>query len=347
MSYRATLIPGDGIGPEIVEATVRVLASTGVDIEWERRAAGAAAQTAEGSPLPASTVESLRRNRLGLKGPLIVERGSPPLELPDGRVFATPNAGLRGVCDAYANVRPCRLFPGVPSRFRGVNVDLIVVREVSEGIYIGRERMVDEQTAEATLLTTRAASERIARFGFELAHKLGRKRVTAVHKANVLDKTDGLFLRTFHEAAADYPDIASDDRMIDAAAAQLVTSPDSFDVIVAPNQYGDILSDLAAAIVGGLGLGPGANYGDEIALFEACHGAAPDIAGRNRANPLALILSGAMLLDHVGEDAAGERVRQAVADFLAAGRGLTPDLGGDGTTAGVADALVRLVEERS
>ena len=342
---RATLIPGDGIGPEIVEATLRVLAATGAEIEWDRQPAGAATQALGGASLPPETVASLRRNRLGLKGPLVVEKGSPPVELSDGRVFATPNAALRGVCDAFANVRPCRLFPGVPSRFRGVPVDLIVVREVSEGIYIGRERMIDAQTAEAVLLTTRAASERISRFAFDLARRLRRKRVTAVHKANVLDKTDGLFLRTFHEVARDYGDLEADDCMIDAAAARLVTAPESFDVIVAPNQYGDILSDLTAAIVGGLGLGPGANYGDKIALFEACHGAAPDIAGRNVANPLALILSGAMLLDHIGEIAAGDRVREAVARFLAAGRGLTPDLGGDGTTSGVADRLIRLLEE--
>ncbi len=341
---RVTLIPGDGIGPEIVEAALRVLAAAGAEIDWDRRTAGALAQATAGSPLPPETVASLRRNRLGLKGPLVVEKGSPPVELPDGRVFATSNAALRGVCDAYANVRPCRLFPGVPSRFQGVAVDLIVVREVSEGIYIGRERLLDDDAAEAVLLTTRAASERISRCAFDLARNLGRKRVTAVHKANVLDKTDGLFLRAFHDVAAGYGDIAADDCMVDAAAARLVTAPESFDVIAAPNQYGDILSDLAAAIVGGLGLGPGGNYGDEIALFEACHGAAPDIAGRNIANPLALILSGAMLLDHIGKRAAGDSVRQAVATFLAAGEDLTPDLGGQGTTAGVAAALVGLIE---
>jgi isocitrate dehydrogenase (NAD+) len=340
---RVTLIPGDGIGPEIVDAAALVLRATGVALEFEQAEAGAAAERRWGHPLPAETVASLRRNRVGLKGPLIVEKGSPAVRLDSGERFATPNAALRGVCGAFANVRPCRLFAGVPSRFGGERIDLIIVREVSEGIYVGRERPVSEEAAEATLVTTRQGSERIARFAFEWAQREGRAKVTAVHKANVLDLTDGLFLRSFHDVAEQFPRIEADDMMIDASAAEMVRRPSRFDMIVAPNQYGDILSDLAASVVGGLGLGPGGNYGAEVALFEACHGAAPDIAGQGKANPIALILSAAMMLDHLHEREAAEAIRQAVAGFLEAGEDLTPDVGGSGSTMSAAEAIARRV----
>lgn len=346
--HAITLIPGDGIGPEISDATLHVLRATGVELDVERREAGAAAQQHFGHPLPPETIESLTTRRVALKGPLIVDRGAPAVVVESPRrVYATPNAALRGVCSAFANVRPCKRFRGVPGRYADEPINLIIVREVSEGIYIGREEEIEPGRAEAVLLTTRAGSERIARFAFELARRKNRSRVTAVHKANVLDKTDGLFLRTFYEVAGRFSDVQADDMMIDAACARMVLRPTDFDVIVAPNQYGDILSDIAAAAVGGLGLGPGGNYGEEIALFEACHGAAPDIAERGVANPLALILSGAMMLEHLGELEAAERIRRAVETFCERGVGFTPDLGGDGTTSGVAARLAALIQENA
>ena len=338
---RITVIPGDGIGPEITAAALSVLHATGVELELETALAG---QAAGAHPLPPETIESVLRTHVVLKGPLLAPPESPPVELPSGAVYATPNAALRGVCGAFANVRPCRLFDGVPSRYRGETVDFVIVREVSEGVYIARERQLGPDRAEAVSVTTTAASERIARFAFRLAVQQKRRRVTAVHKANVLDKTDGLFLRTFRRVAAEFPGIESGDRMIDAAAAKLALEPSFFDVIVAPNQYGDILSDL-----GGRrrrpGLGPGANYGESIALFEARHGAAPDIAGRGVANPIALILSAAMLLDHLGEPGAAVGVRAAVTATLAAGRRLTPDLGGTASTIDVAEEIVQRMAE--
>jgi isocitrate dehydrogenase (NAD+) len=346
MSYTITLIEGDGIGPEIVAAALRVLDATGVPLRYERRMAGAGAEARYGHTLPRDTVDSLSTNCVGLKGPLIVPRGSPPVRVESlGKTFATPNAALRGVCRAFANVRPAKRFDGVPGRYRDLAIDLVLVREVSEGIYIARESEPAPGRAEAVLLTTEHASERIARFAFELARREHRRRVTAVHKANVLDRTDGLFLRTFERVAADYATTGHDDLMVDAAAARMVLDPAAYDVIVAPNQYGDILSDLAAAVVGGLGLGPGANYGERAALFEACHGAAPDIAGTGIANPIAVILSGAMMLEHLGEHAAARQVRTAVEEFLRRGEGFTPDLGGTGTTSGVAERIVRRMEE--
>ncbi|MEX0884795.1 MAG: isocitrate/isopropylmalate family dehydrogenase [Phycisphaeraceae bacterium] len=308
--------------------------------------AGDGAHRKLGHPVPAATIESLRRNKVGIKGPLIVPWRSPVVQLPGTEErYATPNAALRGACRAFANVRPARLFPGVPSRFQDVNVDMVVVREVSEGAYLGRERRIDADHAEATAATSRGGSERIARFGFELARKQGRGRVHAIHKANVFDQTDGLFLDAFYDVAKEYTEIEAVDIMIDASMAAMIRDPSQFDVIVAPNQYGDILSDLTAAIVGGLGMGPGANHGAEISVFEACHGAAPDIAGQGIANPMAVILSAAMMLDHLGHDDAATRVRSAVARFFVKGEGLTPDLGGSGTTQGVADRLVELLEQ--
>lgn len=340
-----TVIPGDGIGPEITRAALACLRATGVEFEVEEALAGRAAQQAHGHPLPPETVASIQRNRIALKGPLLVDPESPPVELENGEMYATPNAALRGVCRAFANVRPCRLFEGAPSRFAGEAVDFVIVREVSEGVYIAQETQLGPDRAEAVAVTTRQASERIARCAFELAARQGRGSVTAAHKANVLDKTDGLFLRSFRTVARDFPALDARDMMIDAAAAKMVLAPESFEVVVAPNQYGDILSDLGAAIIGGLGLGPGANLGEEMALFEACHGAAPDIAGDGVANPIALVLSGAMLLERLEESTAAERVRSAVAGMLREGRFRTPDLGGSATTAEVTVELVRRIEE--
>jgi isocitrate dehydrogenase (NAD+) len=343
ISHPVTLIRGDGIGPEIMDATVQVLQATGVRLGFDEHLAGAAAMEKYGHPVPHETIASLNRTGVGLKGPLIVDRGGLPVVIGGRQRYATANAALRGVCSAFCNVRPVRSFPGVRSRYADVNIDLVIVREVSEGIYLGREQEIEPGCAEATLVTTWAASVRIARFAFELARREHRRRVTAIHKANVLAKTDGLFLRAFHEVAQEYPDLEHDDQMIDAAAALLILDPSRFDIIVAPNQYGDILSDMTAALTGSLGLGPGGNYGPEISLFEACHGAATDIAGRGIANPIALILSGAMLLEHLAEHEASQRVRHAVATFLAGGAGLTPDIGGDGTTEGTARRLVEIL----
>jgi len=340
-----TLIPGDGIGPEITEATIRVLEAAGTPLFYEPCLAGWAAEKESGSPVPEETLKHLHKTKVGLKGPLIVEPGSPPVFIGHPpRTYASPNAALRGECGVFANVRPAKRFVGVPGRFGDLPIDLVIVREVSEGVYVGGERKVGPDRAEATVVATRKAAERIASFGFRLAKREARRKVTLVHKANVLSLTDGLYLEAFYSVARQYPELHAEDRMIDAAAAQMVLSPTDYEVIVAPNQYGDILSDLAAAVIGGLGLGPGGNYGDEIAFFEACHGAAPDIAGRNMANPIALILTGAMMLDHLGERDAAARVRWAVEAFLKRGEGLTPDLGGKGTTRGTADALVRLLE---
>jgi len=340
--YKVTLIPGDGIGPEIAEATVRVLEATRVSIDYERCLAGETGKKYVGVSLPEETLLSLHHTRIGLKGPLIVEPGSPHVLIGQPpRTYGSPNAALRGECSIFANVRPAKLFKGVPSRFPDLVIDLVVVREVSEGIYVGGERRIGPDHAEAIVVATRKAAERIARFGFNLARNQGRKKVTLVHKANVLPYTDGLYLEAFHSVSHKYPELIAEDRMIDAAAAQMVLNPMAYDVIVAPNQYGDILSDLAAAVIGGLGLGPGGNYGEHITFFEACHGAAPDIAGRNIANPIGLILSGAMMLDHLDEKKAAARVRRGVAQFLERGEGFTPDLGGTGTTSGTAEAIIR------
>jgi isocitrate dehydrogenase (NAD+) len=340
--YRVSLIPGDGIGPEITEATVRVLEATGVQFEYERSFAGQAAEERVGHPVPPETLKSLRKTKVGLKGPLIVKPGSPPVVI-DSRTYGSPNAALRGECEAFANVRPAKRFNGVPGRFTDLDIDLIIVREVSEGVYVGGERVIEPGRAEAIVVATKRAAERVSRFSFQLARRDGRKKVILVHKANVLPFTDGLYLEAFGEVAKEFPETFAEERMIDAAAAEMVLHPQSFDVIVAPNQYGDILSDLSAAVIGGLGLGPGGNYGEEIAFFEACHGAAPDIAGRNIADPIALILSGAMMLDHLGEGEAARLVRLGVEEFLGRGEGLTPDLGGTGTTTGTADAIARLI----
>ncbi len=346
--YRVSLIPGDGIGPEITEATVRVLKATGVQIDYELYLAGAAAAEHLGSSLPDETLRNLWQTGVGLKGPLIVRPGSPPVVIGQPPcTYASPNTALRGECHIFANVRPAKRFRGVPGRFSDLPVNLVIVREVSEGIYVGGERKIGPGQAEATVVATRKAADRIVHFGFNLARKEDRKKVTLVHKANVLPYTDGLYLEAFYSIAGECPEIIAEDRMIDAAAAQMVIDPLAYDVIIAPNQYGDILSDLAAAVVGGLGLGPGGNYGEQIAFFEACHGAAPDIAGRNIANPVALILSGAMMLDYLGEKEGADRVRRGVEEFLKRGENFTPDLGGTGTTVGAAEAICRLIEASS
>lgn len=333
MTTTITLIEGDGIGPEVTAATVRVLESTGVDLEWEPHLAGVNAMDKFGKPLPEELIESVERNKIALKGPVTT---------PVGRGFRSVNVELRKRLDLFANLRPIRTLPAIPGHFG--DVDLIVVRENTEGLYSGIEHEVVPGVVESLKIITRRASTRIARFAFEHARRHGRKRLTAVHKANIMKLSDGLFLTCFQEVAEEYPGLLADDRIVDNMAMQVVVNPLDYDVLVLPNLYGDILSDLCAGLVGGLGVVPGANHGDEVAVFEAVHGSAPDIAGRNIANPTALIRSGALMLDHLGKKAQADRVRAALNAVMADKSGRTPDLGGDATTSGFADALVEEIE---
>ncbi|MBK5256388.1 MAG: isocitrate/isopropylmalate dehydrogenase family protein [Vicinamibacteria bacterium] len=325
---KGTLIAGDGIGPEVVSATVRVLEATGVVIEWEAEVAGAMAIALEGTPLPQKTLDSIRTNGLALKGPTTT---------PIGSGHASINVALRKTLDLYANVRPVKSMPGVKSRYD--HVDLVIVRENTEDLYSGLEHIVVPGVVESIKVITEKASTRIAKFAFAYARENGRKRITAVHKANIMKLSDGLFLDCCARVAADYPEIKYDDIIVDNCCMQLVLDPTRFDMLLLENLYGDIVSDLCAGLVGGLGLAPGANIGERGATFEAVHGSAPDIAGMNLANPIALILSGAMLLDYIGENAAGTRVRNAVSSLLMEGKHLPHDLGGSASTSEVAEAI--------
>jgi isocitrate dehydrogenase (NAD+) len=334
MTHTITLIPGDGIGPEVSDAAVRVLRASGVVIEWERQDAGVTAFKRHGASLPVEVLDSVRRNRVALKGPVAT---------PIAEGFTSVNVGLRKALDLYANLRPVASIPGVRSRFEGV--DLIIVRENTEDLYAGLEHEVVPGVVESLKIITARASERIARFAFEFARTHGRRQVTAVHKANIMKLGDGLFLECARRVSHEYRDITYDERIVDAACMHLVMDPDRFDVLVLPNLYGDIVSDLCAGLVGGLGVVPGANLGDEAAVFEAVHGTAPDIAGQGVANPTALLLSAVMMLRHLGERAAADAVAGAVRKVLAAGRVRTRDLGGDATTLAFTDAICRAVEE--
>ncbi len=330
-----TLIAGDGIGPEVVAATVRVLEATGVVIKWESQMAGAMAIALEGTPLPQKTLDSIRKNGLALKGPTTT---------PIGGGHASINVALRKALDLYANLRPIKSLPGVKSRYD--HVDLVIVRENTEDLYSGLEHIVVPGVVESIKVITEKASTRIARFAFNYARDNGRKRITAVHKANIMKLSDGLFLDCCAKVAANYPDIKYDDIIVDNCCMQLVLDPTRFDMLLLENLYGDIVSDLCAGLVGGLGLAPGANIGEKGATFEAVHGSAPDIAGKNIANPIALILSGAMLLDYIGEQAAGHRVRNAVAAVLKEGKHLPRDLGGSASTSEVEEAIATRVSSR-
>ncbi len=330
MAHRVTLIPGDGIGPELAEATRRVLDATGIAFEWEVQEAGEATIASEGTPLPERVLESIRRNRIALKGPITT---------PVGSGFRSVNVGLRQALNLYANLRPARSMAGVPSRYD--DVDLVIVRENTEDLYAGIEHMVGRDAAESIKIITRAASERIARFAFEYAVANGRRKVTAVHKANIMKLSDGLFLEACTTVAADYAGrVEFEDRIVDNMCMQLVQKPELYDVLVLPNLYGDIVSDLAAGLVGGLGVAPGANIGEDGAVFEPVHGSAPKYAGQNKANPTALILSGALMLRHLGYAEVGERVERAVRDVIAEGRTVTSDLRGTAGTSQFADAVI-------
>jgi isocitrate dehydrogenase (NAD+) len=329
MTHTITLIPGDGIGPEVTEAVLRVLAATGVSIEWERFQAGVVSFERTGQALPLELIDSIRRNKVALKGPVTT---------PIGTGFASVNVGLRKALDLYANLRPVQNLPGVVSRFDGV--DLIIVRENTEDLYAGLEHEVVPGVVESLKIITAKASTRISEFAFAYARRHGRKTVTAIHKANIMKLSDGLFLDCAREVSRAYPDIKYDERIVDATCMQLVLKPELFDVLLLENLYGDIVSDLCAGLVGGLGVVGAANLGLEIAVFEAVHGSAPDIAGKMLANPTALLLSAVLMLRHLDEEAAADRVTQALRAVLADGRVRTRDLGGTASTLEYADAIV-------
>jgi isocitrate dehydrogenase (NAD+) len=332
MAYIITLIPGDGIGPEVTTAARRVLDATGISIEWDVQAAGAGVMDAEGTPLPERVLTSVRETGVALKGPITT---------PVGSGFRSVNVAIRKALGLYANVRPARTLTGILNA--RPDVDLVVVRENTEGLYAGIEHdVIPDVAAESVRVITRAASERVIRFAFAYAEANGRRSVTAVHKANILKRTDGLFLRVAREVAVDYPDVAFQDLIVDNACMQLVQRPEVFDVLVLPNLYGDIVSDLCAGLVGGLGVTPGANLGDELAVFEPVHGSAPDIAGQDTANPTAAVLSGALLLRYLGETDAAARVEAAVRAVITEGRQVTADLRPESAvgTMEMADAII-------
>jgi len=324
-----TLIPGDGIGPEVSEAAVRVLDAAGAEIEWERHIAGREAVETYGNPLPPEVLESIRRNRLALKGPITTQVGGG---------FKSINVQLRQALDLYANLRPSRSLPSIPSRFEGV--DIVVVRENTEDLYSGLEHIVVPGVVESLKIITEKASLRIARFAFDYARRHGRKRVTAVHKANIMKLSDGLFLDCVRRVAQEYPEIKADDKIVDNMCMQLVMRPEEWDVLLLENLYGDIVSDLCAGLVGGLGVVPGANIGADVAMFEAVHGSAPDIAGKDVANPLAIIRSGIMMLYHMNKDEVAERVRAALRHVVVQQKIRTRDLGGEAGTTQFTDAVV-------
>jgi isocitrate dehydrogenase (NAD+) len=362
MAHRVTLIPGDGTGPELTEATRRVLEATGVDVEWDVRQAGVEVMEEAGTPLPEETLDSIRRNRVALKGPITT---------PIGTGFRSVNVALRHELELFACLRPCKSYPGVRSRYD--SVDIVIVRENTEDLYAGIEYEAGSEFADDVIQTlnalqpkqiapgsgisvkpiSRGASERIIRYAFEYARLNGRREVAVVTKANIMKFTDGLFLAVFREVAAEYPDIQPREVLVDAVCMGLVQRPEEFDVLVLPNLYGDIVSDLAAGLVGGLGVAPGANIGSEVAVFEATHGSAPKYTGQNKVNPTAMILSGKLMLEHLDERAAAANVERAVAAVIAEGKKVTYDLKpnrDDPTAVGTseyADAIIARLDRSS
>jgi isocitrate dehydrogenase (NAD+) len=333
MSHTITLIPGDGIGPEVTEAVIRIFKAAALDITWDRQDAGITAFQKTNQSLPHALLDSVRKNKIALKGPVTT---------PIGEGFTSVNVGLRKALNMYANLRPVKNIAGVESRF--ANVDLIIVRENTEDLYAGLEHEVIPGVVESLKIITEKASTNISRFAFDYAKANGRKRVTAVHKANIMKLSDGLFLESTRAVSREHTDISYDERIVDAMCMQLVLHPERFDVLLLPNLYGDIVSDLCAGLVGGLGVVPGANLGKECAVFEAVHGSAPDIAGKNMANPTALLLSGLLMLDYIGERQRAERIRGALERVLTEGTTRTRDLGGQASTTEFADAVCREVE---
>ena len=329
MRHTITLIPGDGIGPEVASCVVQIIEAAGVEADWETYYAGAQALEKFGDTLPAELLNSIKRNKVALKGPITT---------PVGRGFTSVNVGLRKALDLYANLRPVRALPNIPSRYP--ELDLVVVRENTEDLYSGIEHVVVPGVVESLKIITEKASTRVARFAFEYARREGRKKVTAVHKANIMKLSDGLFLDCFRKVAQDYPEIKADDKIVDNACMQLVMRPEQFDVMLLENLYGDIVSDLCAGLIGGLGLVPGANIGEHGAVFEAVHGSAPDIAGQGIANPTALLQSGILMLRHIGEREAAQKIQDAMLKVFAEGKVRTRDIGGDAKTSEFAHAII-------
>lgn len=333
-SYPVTLIPGDGIGPEVIDATVQILEATGVSFQWERMSAGADAAVRLGNALPDETVASIIKNRVTLKG---------PLETPVGGGYTSANVALRKRLNLYANVRPAKNIPGVITPFK--NVDIVVVRENSEDLYSGLELVIVPGVVQALKIITEVACLRIARYAFEYAVNNNRKRVTAVHKANIMKLSDGLFLECCKRVAREFPEISYDEMIVDNTCMQLVTHPERFDVMVMENLYGDIVSDLVSGLVGGLGLTGSANFGADTVVFEAVHGSAPDIAGKGVANPTAVLMSGIMMLRHLGEIVASERVEKALLRVFTEHKTITRDLGGKATTQEFTQAVIAAMQE--
>jgi len=348
--HKVTLIPGDGVGPEVVDAARKCIEATGVKIQWEKVDAGAEIMDKYGTPLPDKVIDSIKKNRIALKGPVTT---------PVGIGFRSVNVALRQKLDLYACLRPCKWYPGVRSRYEGV--DLVVVRENTEDVYSGiefeegksetgelinfihtsRNVKISDDSGISIKPISRHASERIIRFAFDYARKNNRKKVTGIHKANIMKYSDGIFVKVFHEVAREYPNIQAEDKIVDNMCMQLVQKPALYDVLVLPNLYGDIISDLCAGLVGGLGLAPGANIGEEIAIFEATHGSAPKYKGKNKVNPAAMILSGVLMLRHLGEEEKAEKLENAVARVIAKGETVTYDLGGTATTSQMAKAIIK------
>jgi len=330
MPHRITLIPGDGIGPEVAGAVVRIIEASGVEIEWEKHIAGQQALDKFGQTLPDELLESIKINKVGLKGPITT---------PVGKGFTSVNVGLRKALDLYANLRPIRALPNIPCR--NPDLDLVVVRENTESLYSGLEHEIIPGVVESLKIITEKASTRIARFAFEYARSEKRKKITCTHKANIMKMSDGLFLKCFRTVAEEYTDIESADMIIDNAAMQLVMRPEQFDVVLCENLYGDIVSDLCAGLIGGLGLVPGANIGEKGAVFEAVHGSAPDIAGKGIANPTALLQSAILMLRHIEERAAADAIENAMLKVFEDGKVRTRDIGGTASTDEFADAIIR------
>ena len=332
--HNITLIPGDGIGPEVVAAVVSIVEAAGVEVEWESQIAGSHALEKYGTTLPESLLESVKRNKVALKGPIAT---------PIGKGFTSVNVGLRKALDLYANVRPVRALPNIPCRYP--ELDLVIVRENTEDLYAGLEHVVVPGVVESIKIITEKASTRISRYAFEFARREGRKKVTAIHKANIMKLSDGLFLECFYNVAKDFPDIEADDKIVDNACMQLVMRPEQFEVMVMENLYGDILSDLCAGLIGGLGLVPGANIGETGAVFEAVHGSAPDIAGLGLANPTAVLQSSILMLRHLGERDAADRIERAMLDVFREGNVRTKDIGGNSKTSEFAAAIIEKMNQ--
>jgi isocitrate dehydrogenase (NAD+) len=329
MKHTITLIPGDGIGPEVTSAVVSIIEAAGVSVQWETHYAGAQALEKFGDTLPAELLESIKRNKVALKGPITT---------PVGKGFTSVNVGLRKALDLYANLRPVRALPNVPSRYP--ELDLVVVRENTEDLYAGIEHVVVPGVVESIKVITEKASTRVSKFAFEYARNEGRKKVTAVHKANIMKLSDGLFLECFYNVAKNYSEIEADDKIVDNACMQLVMRPEQFDIMLLENLYGDIVSDLCAGLIGGLGLVPGANIGEQGAVFEAVHGSAPDIAGQGIANPTALLQSGLLMLRYIGERDAAQKIETAMLKVFNEGKVRTRDIGGTAHTAEFANAII-------